>query len=93
MGLHSQSNLTSAASKYQVGQNIMFETTFERQMLNILSIGAVLYTSYLQSLGALHQPSSKSSQRTYPPPPPQSTLMAGFIAGAAQSVVAAPLDA
>ncbi|KAI4161692.1 MAG: hypothetical protein LQ342_004700 [Letrouitia transgressa] len=30
------------------------------------SVGAILYTSYLQAIGFLHPPSSKSSKRTYP---------------------------
>ena len=62
-------------------------------MLTPRSVGAVLYTSYLQTLGILHQPSSQSFKRVYPAPPVQSTFKAGFVAGAVQSVVAAPLDA
>ena len=57
------------------------------------SVGAILYTSYLQILGALHKPSSESAKRVCPPPPPNSTFTAGFTAGAIQSVIAAPLDA
>lgn len=57
------------------------------------SVGAILYTSYLQAVGFLHPPSSKLSKRTYPPVPPSKTFAAGFIAGALQSFVAAPLDA
>ena len=52
-----------------------------------------MYTSYLQILGTLYQPSSQSSKRVYPPPPIHKTFVAGFYAGAIQSVVAAPLDA
>ena len=62
-------------------------------MLIFHSIGAVLYTSYLQILGNLNQPSSESTKRIYPPPPPSSTCLAGAAAGAIQSVAAAPLDA
>ncbi|KAL8704870.1 MAG: hypothetical protein Q9201_001986 [Fulgogasparrea decipioides] len=62
-------------------------------LLANVSVGAVLYTSYLQLLGRLYQPSSESAKRTYPPPPPVRTFAAGFAAGAVQSVVAAPLDA
>ncbi|KAL9069514.1 MAG: hypothetical protein Q9157_006122 [Trypethelium eluteriae] len=58
-----------------------------------LSVGAVLYTSYLQCLGAIHEPASHASKRVYPPPPPSATFTAGFLAGTLQSVVAAPLDA
>ena len=56
-------------------------------------VGAVLYTSYLQILSKLHQPSSKSLKKVFPPPPFHCTFLAGFSAGAIQSVVAAPLDA
>jgi hypothetical protein len=52
-----------------------------------------LYTSYLQILSNLHDPSSQSTKRVYPPPPPSTTFAAGFVAGGIQSVVAAPLDA
>jgi hypothetical protein len=62
-------------------------------LLTCFSVGAVLYTSYLQILGTLHQPSSQSTKRIYPPPSIQATLTAGFAAGAIQSVIAAPLDA
>lgn len=62
-------------------------------MLANIGVGAVLYTSYLQILGSLHPPSSQSLQRVYPPPPPLATFTAGFAAGLAQSLVAAPLDA
>jgi hypothetical protein len=56
-------------------------------------VGAVLYTSYLQILGVIHEPSSKSLKRVYPPPSPIETFGAGFMAGAIQSFIAAPLDA
>jgi hypothetical protein len=62
-------------------------------LLANVGVGAVLYTSYLQILGRLHPPSGRGSRRVYPPPPPLDTLAAGFLAGAIQSVVAAPLDA
>lgn len=58
-----------------------------------VGVGAVLYTSYLQILGHLHEDSSKSRKRVYPPPSPWHTFTAGFLAGGLQSVVAAPLDA
>ncbi|KAJ5584103.1 uncharacterized protein N7459_003903 [Penicillium hispanicum] len=56
-------------------------------------IGAVLYTSYLQVLGALHEPVSHGVKRVWPPAPPSATFTAGFTAGTIQSIVAAPLDA
>jgi hypothetical protein len=58
-----------------------------------IAVGAVLYTSYLQILGALHDPSSHSMKRVFPPPPPSATFTAGFAAGGLQSLIAAPLDA
>lgn len=62
-------------------------------MLANIGVGAVLYTSYLQILGSLHHPSSQSLKRVYPPPPVSCSFTAGFVAGAVQSVVAAPVDA
>ncbi|KAL6720112.1 hypothetical protein ACLMJK_002033 [Lecanora helva] len=58
-----------------------------------IGVGAVLYTSYLQVLSTLHKPSSQSLKKIFPPPPIHCTFLAGFSAGAIQSVVAAPLDA
>ncbi|GES66707.1 mitochondrial carrier [Aspergillus terreus] len=58
-----------------------------------VEVGAVLYTSYLQVLGALHEPVSRGVKRIYPPPSPLYTFSAGFAAGTLQSIVAAPLDA
>lgn len=58
-----------------------------------VSVGAVLYTSYLQALGILYEPVSRSVKRIYPPASPVNTFAAGFAAGTIQSVVAAPLDA
>lgn len=57
------------------------------------SVGAILYTSYLQVLGLLHEPVSHGLKRVYPPALPSDTFVAGFAAGTLQSVVAAPLDA
>jgi hypothetical protein len=58
-----------------------------------VAVGAALYTSYLQILAKLHEPSGHARKTVYPPPTPQSTFLAGFAAGSIQSVVAAPLDA
>ncbi|KAJ5169108.1 uncharacterized protein N7482_004702 [Penicillium canariense] len=58
-----------------------------------VDVGAVLYTSYLQVLGALHEPVSQGVKRVWPPAPPSATFTAGFAAGTIQSIVAAPLDA
>lgn len=62
-------------------------------MIANVTVGAVLYTSYLQILSHLHEDSSKATKRVYPPPLPSETFTAGLLAGAFQSVVAAPLDA
>ncbi|KAH6995014.1 mitochondrial carrier domain-containing protein [Ilyonectria destructans] len=58
-----------------------------------VGVGAVLYTSYLQILGRLHEESGQARKRVYPPPQPAHTFAAGFLAGGLQSVLAAPLDA
>jgi hypothetical protein len=57
------------------------------------TVGAILYTTYLQALAARYEPSAHSTKRVYPPPPVNATFWAGFTAGTVQSVVAAPLDA
>ncbi|KAI9656207.1 MAG: hypothetical protein M1821_004870 [Bathelium mastoideum] len=74
------------------GWNFIPRQVLPPLMANV-SVGACLYTSYLQSLGALYEPASHSSKRVYPPPPLNATFTAGFLAGTVQSVVAAPLDA
>ncbi|KAI1738279.1 mitochondrial carrier domain-containing protein [Xylaria scruposa] len=58
-----------------------------------VGVGALLYTSYLQILGQLHEESSRSRRRVFPPAEPIHTFTAGFLAGSIQSIVAAPLDA
>ncbi|KAK1777688.1 mitochondrial carrier domain-containing protein [Copromyces sp. CBS 386.78] len=58
-----------------------------------VTVGAVLYTSYLHILGQLHPESRLASKRVYPPPSPLETFTAGFLAGTLQSLIAAPLDA
>ncbi|ODH12922.1 hypothetical protein ACO22_07780 [Paracoccidioides brasiliensis] len=62
-------------------------------LLANVGVGAVLYTSYLQILAGLHEPTLQASKRVYPPPGPSLTFTAGFAAGGIQSVIAAPLDA
>ena len=59
----------------------------------LFSVGAVLYTTYLQTLGSLHHPASASLKRVFPPPPVIATFSAGFGAGIVQAVIATPLDA
>ncbi|CRK44312.1 hypothetical protein BN1723_000998 [Verticillium longisporum] len=62
-------------------------------LLANVTVGAVLYTSYLQILGQLHEESARARRTVYPPPEPVHTFTAGLLAGALQSLVAAPLDA
>ncbi|RPA74796.1 mitochondrial carrier [Ascobolus immersus RN42] len=57
------------------------------------TLGAILYTSYLQTLAVMHQPASTQQKRIFPPAPFSATFTAGFIAGGIQSVFAAPLEA
>ncbi|KAL7275330.1 hypothetical protein RUND412_001732 [Rhizina undulata] len=57
------------------------------------TVGAVLYTSYLQVLAAIHEPSAHRTKRVHPPPSWSNCFQAGFAAGSIQSLVAAPLDA
>ncbi|KAK5313239.1 hypothetical protein LTR93_010974 [Exophiala xenobiotica] len=58
-----------------------------------VAVGAALYTSYLQVLGRIYEPSSHASKLVFPPAPPTHTFAAGFAAGSIQSLIAAPLDA
>ncbi|ORX62409.1 mitochondrial carrier [Hesseltinella vesiculosa] len=55
-------------------------------------IGTVLYTTYIATLPMFHAPSAYQLHRPFPPPPYSSVFLAGCLAGAAQSIVAAPLD-
>jgi hypothetical protein len=82
--------LTSAIKHH--GWGVIPQQVMPPLIANV-TVSAVLYTSYLQILGRLHEESSKASKRVYPPPDPLHTLTAGFLAGSLQSVVAAPLDA
>ncbi|RKU41687.1 hypothetical protein DL546_000483 [Coniochaeta pulveracea] len=83
--------LVASAVRYY-GWRVVPEQVLPPLIANV-GAGAVLYTSYLQILGHLHEGSGKASKRVYPPPQPIDTFTAGFLAGALQSVLAAPLDA
>ncbi|KAJ9616233.1 uncharacterized protein PV06_01829 [Exophiala oligosperma] len=74
------------------GWRFIPEQLFPPLAANII-VGAALYTSYLQVLGRLYEPSSHASKTVFPPPPPAHTFAAGFAAGTIQSLIAAPLDA
>ena len=82
--------LASAVKHY--GWRVVPDQVMPPLIANV-GVGVVLYTSYLQILGRLHPESALASKRVYPPPSPLETFTAGFLAGAIQSVVAAPLDA
>ncbi|KAI9240694.1 MAG: mitochondrial carrier domain-containing protein [Podila humilis] len=55
-------------------------------------IGSVLYTTYIFTLPIFHPAFTYQKSRTFPPPPFTAVFMAGALAGAAQSLVAAPMD-
>jgi len=55
-------------------------------------IGSVLYTTYIFTLPVFHPAFTYQKSRTFPPPPFTAVFMAGALAGAAQSLVAAPMD-
>ena len=82
--------LTSAVRHH--GWSVIPDQILPPLIANV-GVAAVLYTSYLQILGTLHEESGKGSRRVYPPPDPSYTFTAGFLAGGLQSLIAAPLDA
>ncbi|KAG0368655.1 hypothetical protein BGZ54_001466 [Gamsiella multidivaricata] len=55
-------------------------------------IGSVLYTTYIFTLPIFHPAFTYQKSRTFPPPPFPAVFMAGALAGAAQSLIAAPMD-
>ncbi|KAF9434126.1 hypothetical protein BGZ76_008513 [Entomortierella beljakovae] len=55
-------------------------------------IGSVLYSTYIFTLPVFHPAFTYQKSRTFPPPPFSAVFMAGALAGAAQSLVAAPMD-
>ncbi|KAF6825849.1 mitochondrial carrier protein [Colletotrichum plurivorum] len=82
--------LTSAVKQH--GWGVLPHQVLPPLIANV-GVGAVLYTSYLQILGTLHEESGKSRKTVYPPPQFHQTFTAGLLAGGLQSFVAAPLDA
>ncbi|KUI65180.1 Mitochondrial substrate carrier family protein S [Cytospora mali] len=91
MGRRSTPGVLAHAVKHY-GWRIIPDQVLPPLIANV-GVGAVLYTSYLQILGQLHEDSGKASKRVYPPPSPGETFTAGLLAGSIQSVIAAPLDA
>ncbi|KAG2172039.1 hypothetical protein INT43_001516 [Umbelopsis isabellina] len=55
-------------------------------------VGTVLYTTYIATLPIFHPASHFQLHRTFPPPPFTAVFSAGMLAGAAQCVIATPLD-
>lgn len=95
LAIHTEPSLASSHGKCCVSSVPHPLTRPKKLTLSPLdrSVGAVLYTSYLQVLGALHEPVSQGAKRVWPPAPPSATFTAGFAAGTIQSIIAAPLDA
>lgn len=83
LGFHPQPSSPSDASQCHVCP--LRSTT--RHALKSSRVGAVLYTTYLQTLAVFHEPAGRQSRRVYPPPPWYATASAGFVAGSVQSVV------
>ncbi|ORE11216.1 mitochondrial carrier [Rhizopus microsporus var. microsporus] len=73
------------------GWNFIPRHIFPPLIANTL-IGTVLYTTYIAALPMFHPPSAYQLHRPYPPPPYSSVFAAGCLAGAAQSIIATPLD-
>ena len=95
LALYPKPSYATTSSKCRVSIWLSYYIVFT-DIQNLMppdSVGAVLYTSYLQVLGYLHGPVSQSLKRVYPPARPSDTFKAGFAAGTLQSIVAAPLDA
>lgn len=74
LGRHSQPSPTSPAGKRIVSMS----NARSVQVAHRFSVGAVLYTTYLQALAHLHEPSSRGERRTFSPPDPRHTLTAGL---------------
>jgi hypothetical protein len=55
-------------------------------------VGTVLYTTYIATLPIFHPASHFQLHRTFPPPPFTAVFSAGMLAGAAQCIIATPLD-
>ncbi|KAG0231281.1 hypothetical protein BGW42_000335 [Actinomortierella wolfii] len=73
------------------GWGFVYRQVLPPLMMNSF-IGSVLYTTYIFSLPAFHPAFTYQKSRTFPPPPFHAVFMAGALAGAAQAVVAAPMD-
>ncbi|KAI8333068.1 mitochondrial carrier domain-containing protein [Chlamydoabsidia padenii] len=73
------------------GWNFLPKHVFPPLIANTV-IGTVLYTTYIATLPLFHPPSAYQLHRPFPPPPYSSVFLAGCLAGAAQSIIATPLD-
>ncbi|KAF9113603.1 hypothetical protein BGX27_001193 [Mortierella sp. AM989] len=73
------------------GAGFIYRQVLPPLMMNTF-IGSVLYTTYIFTLPVFHPAFTYQKSRTFPPPPFPAVFMAGALAGAAQSLVAAPMD-
>ncbi|KAF9366100.1 hypothetical protein BGX34_006288 [Mortierella sp. NVP85] len=73
------------------GAGFVYRQVFPPLLMNSF-IGSVLYTTYILTLPVFHPAFTYQKSRTFPPPPFTAVFMAGALAGAAQSLVAAPMD-
>lgn len=73
------------------GAGFVYRQVFPPLVMNSF-IGSVLYTTYIFTLPIFHPAFTYQKSRTFPPPPFPAVFMAGALAGAAQSLVAAPMD-
>ncbi|KAI1315486.1 hypothetical protein EDD11_000719 [Mortierella claussenii] len=73
------------------GAGFVFRQVLPPLIMNSF-IGSVLYTTYIFTLPIFHPAFTYQKSRTFPPPPFPAVFMAGALAGAAQSLVAAPMD-
>ncbi|KAF9899798.1 hypothetical protein BX616_002839 [Lobosporangium transversale] len=73
------------------GAGFVYRQVLPPLLLNSF-IGSVLYTTYIFTLPIFHPAFTFQKSRTFPPPPFPAVFMAGALAGAAQSLIAAPID-
>ncbi|AGO12300.1 AaceriAEL060Cp [[Ashbya] aceris (nom. inval.)] len=82
--------LTRALNKY--GWKVLPDRVLPPLVLNSAA-GVVLYTTYLSSLSFLRGPLGAGPEHTQSPPRISEVVCAGFLAGVAQAVASAPIDA
>ncbi|AAS52625.1 AEL060Cp [Eremothecium gossypii ATCC 10895] len=82
--------LTRALNKY--GWKVLPDRVLPPLVLNSAA-GVVLYTTYLSSLSFLRGPLGAGGEHGQSPPRISDVVCAGFMAGVAQAVASAPIDA